>query len=1250
MNKGLVKSQNNLRVKKLTQLQREYNVLGKPIPHHLLVESQLENIVDIDEIISPLVDEYAPIIRNELERLAGKDSGGDTKHSLASLRKEDCRIKCQKCGVGWIDVSENLEIKYDDAHESFINNLKEKGTIELGALAPIPLGIISSEFSCNKCGQTIDDIGMEIGISERFHRISECTIRSILLSVLENPIVKGNEKFWLANQKDNRKVGIKLPKSNRCLWMNDRDAAKQSVACPECESPIDSACKSKAGKNTVTHKKRVYQYYETKGIEEPHSDEDDSLEEIMALQYNDKIQRTIVEDLLTLASENNSTINIDNEIWIVGSSSSQKEGGSFRALGLNLMYNLAKEIKGLVSDKKKNEEGGKFDYWCERLAVEIIYAIDGGQLDLIEIISPRYMNNKDEKESKRDDASSMIQTCTRFTQKIVETISKNKLERIRNEISRESLRPMIVPPLPWRKDDDEYHGGYLKYDGSLISNAHQLSVTKHPQFEPSESCIDALNALQQTRWGINNGVVKIVEDVLNNRINHYVNTLLVLTLEKNKFVATIREQDYSYLSYDSVREWKRDIKCAKVDAEKQLYHVYNLDYRGRVYTTAHRLDPQGDDVSRALLTFSDPVKINERGWYWLRVHTVAIWQGRRNSSEHEWIPEKGMTLDEMAEWANRTDFIEAMKQIANEPMENLSLWAEGDIFTKKCEGFQRIAITKEFHKIIIETSGKGVGGTSDLPIRQDASTNIYQHMALLIRDKEMAAKVNAILNNHGRKSDVYQLVADRIELNFDEGILSELTTEQQNEIREFVKKRSTAKGPVMTGGYGATQFAELFMTHNGKSERRGGRLLYVWIKNDEGKWRRDKCAHYKSKLGKILLNIPIDKHQGIANEIATAYVSALKIVLPNYLMTNKILKKIYHAVTIDDYDYQNTHMTKKILKKKLERRGVSTSFGKNEMIKLVEKYAEKEWLEQNDVSSMNGNNLKEKFKELNLPTTANREWLIGRLKANDEDSDADTQQSGNELYANWTLPDGSKVTLVSLKRSDGDPITRSDYLRNKAKEKEIIQTQIDKLKDSCEKLSNVNLIDEEGNVLWENIRNAFEFEIDEADRQRPLQKNELDRMRHATEINGDKAARIMAKIGNKSRPPTISIRRQNNERDKKAELRAIPPGFIHSYDACHLRSIVLHMKTQSEDDEPLQFWGVHDCFGVGANDVDEMRKAILSTSIINKLYQINPFNRFPNMQKINDWVDLNLIDTLDLSEVTAVDDQGWPLSEWFVGP
>ena len=1250
MNKGLSRTEKKReRELKLIQLIREANAGGKPVPHHLLKASQLENIVDIDGIISPLIEKYSPIIRNELERLAGEDSAGDTKHSIRSLRKEDCRIKCKKCDDGWVDVSENLEQKMDESHVSIINMLKESGTIELGALAPTALQIERDEYSCLKCGQPIDNIGMEIGRSERLHRISNVTIRSILLTVLGTPIVKGNERFWLVNQKNNRKVGIKLPKSNRCLWMNDRDKATQSVTCPQCKSPVGSSCKSKAGKNIVTHKKRVYQYYETEEIEEPCSDEGDTLEEIMALQYNDKIQRTIVEDLLTLASENNSTINIDNEEWVVGSSSSQKKGGSFRALGLNLMYNLAKEINGLVSDEKRKEKGGEFDTWCERMAGEIIYAIDGANLSLIELKSPRYMLEKDSlKKGQRTSSSTMIQTCVEFTQEIIKTIPEKELERIRNEISSDSLRPMIVPPQPWSKDGDEYVGGYKEYNAPLITNAHQMSVTKHPQFEPSERCLDALNDLQETRWGINNEVVKIVKDVLNNRISQDVNTLLELTLEDNKFVATLTDFDYSYLSFESVREWKRDIACANDDVGKQLYHVYNLDYRGRVYTTAHRLNPQGDDVSRSMLTFSDSVKLNERGWYWIRVHTVAIWQGRC-SGQYEWIPEKGMTLDEMAEWAKRPDFIEAMGEIVDNPIDNLHLWADEDIFTKKCEGFQRISITKEFYDIIKETSGRGVGGTSHLPIRQDASSNIYQHQALLLLDKGMADKVNVIPKEDKIKSDVYQLIANNVELDFNEGPLSELTTEQQNEIRKFTKKRSTAKGPVMTVGYGAKTpgIKESFLTHNGESKDGGGRVLEVWIQN-EGEWELVECAHYKSKLAIILSNVPINKHSKIAMKIAQEYVAAIKLVLPNYNMVEKRMKGIYNAMTTDDNDYENKNMTKEVLKNKLERRGLSTSFGKDEMIELVEKYAEKEWLKQNDISSMNGNNLEEKLKELNQPTSDTRPWLIECLIADDEDSDADTQQSDNELYAKWMLPDGSRVTLVSLKRSDSDPIPRSDYLRNKGKDQDIIQQHVNKLNDSCEKLSNEKLIDDEGNILWDNIRNPLGLEIDDDNCHGSLNKEELNKIRD-TEENGDKMVRILANIANKSSPPSISIRRQNRERNKKGERRATPPGFIHSYDACHLRGIALHMKQKAEENErPFQFWGVHDSFGVGANDVDEMRGAIINELV--KLYTTNPFNRFPNNQKIRDWVNLNPIGTLDISEVAKVDDEGYPLSEWFVGP
>ena len=89
-------------------------------------------------------------------------------------------------------------------------------------------------------------------------------------------------------------------------------------------------------------------------------------------------------------------------------------------------------------------------------------------------------------------------------------------------------------------------------------------------------------------------------------------------------------------------------------------------------------------------------------------------------------------------------------------------------------------------------------------------------------------------------------------------------------------------------------------------------------------------------------------------------------------------------------------------------------------------------------------------------------------------------------------------------------------------------------------------------------------------------------------------------------------------------------------------------KMAEENDRPFKFWAVHDSFGVGANDVDEMRRAIINELV--NLYDINPFNRFPNNQKIRDWVDLNPIGNLDISEVSEVDEEGYPLSEWFVGP
>jgi DNA-directed RNA polymerase len=61
--------------------------------------------------------------------------------------------------------------------------------------------------------------------------------------------------------------------------------------------------------------------------------------------------------------------------------------------------------------------------------------------------------------------------------------------------------------------------------------------------------------------------------------------------------------------------------------------------------------------------------------------------------------------------------------------------------------------------------------------------------------------------------------------------------------------------------------------------------------------------------------------------------------------------------------------------------------------------------------------------------------------------------------------------------------------------------------------------------------------------------------------------------------------------DKRDAAQAIAPGFIHSYDACHLQMVVLEAVQQGIHDFAL----VHDSFGCHAADATRFRKVISQT-------------------------------------------------------
>ena len=61
--------------------------------------------------------------------------------------------------------------------------------------------------------------------------------------------------------------------------------------------------------------------------------------------------------------------------------------------------------------------------------------------------------------------------------------------------------------------------------------------------------------------------------------------------------------------------------------------------------------------------------------------------------------------------------------------------------------------------------------------------------------------------------------------------------------------------------------------------------------------------------------------------------------------------------------------------------------------------------------------------------------------------------------------------------------------------------------------------------------------------------------------------------------------------------KSLPPNFIHSIDAFHMRKSInlLEDRVKSSNHPQLSFWSVHDAFGTHACDVAEMRKVVRQT-------------------------------------------------------
>jgi len=209
----------------------------------------------------------------------------------------------------------------------------------------------------------------------------------------------------------------------------------------------------------------------------------------------------------------------------------------------------------------------------------------------------------------------------------------------------------------------------------------------------------------------------------------------------------------------------------------EIYFTWQIDFRGRIYPVQTLLNPQGEDLAKALLKFSEKKPLGQNGLKWLKIHGANCY-GKDKVSFYDrikWVDTHKEKIISLAQKSN--PFEDEFLQKADKKYAFLAFCYEYAKYLKNPDNF-----------------------LSSIPIAMDGSNNGFQHISALLRDSDGAKKVNVLPNDEDIPADIYKEVA--IEL---KKLVANNANIEQNkkELLEKVIDRNFVKKGVMTDSYGA---------------------------------------------------------------------------------------------------------------------------------------------------------------------------------------------------------------------------------------------------------------------------------------------------------------------------------------------------------------------------------------------------------------------------------------------------------------
>lgn len=392
--------------------------------------------------------------------------------------------------------------------------------------------------------------------------------------------------------------------------------------------------------------------------------------------------------------------------------------------------------------------------------------------------------------------------------------------------------PTIIPPKPWTSMWDGGYYGALSQNKTLMryipyarsSQTRKLYTSRLNELDLS-SVYSAVNAIQATAYRINKPVLDILKYYLSigggvaglaetkpleqlprfphayEDIKEDEELLKAFKAHKKKMVEVVhKENQRKGKALRAVMILKTAEDFAKYES---IWFPMNIDFRGRVYPIPTGLNPQGDDMTKALLQYADPVPVSAEdapdALKWLSIHGAGL-------AGHDKIP-----LEDRVAWVeeNKQNILSSAENPLDFPW-----WQEQD------KPWQFLAWAMEYKRALeyLDSHGTLAGFDCRCTIAYDGTCSGLQHYSCLLRDPVGGSAVNLI--DHDKPSDIYREVSDKVLTMVKKDVMEGTTKGKERKDGTFGPgtkqmaeawlahgiNRKVCKRPVMTLAYGSGQY------------------------------------------------------------------------------------------------------------------------------------------------------------------------------------------------------------------------------------------------------------------------------------------------------------------------------------------------------------------------------------------------------------------------------------------------------------